>query len=57
MKSEIVAAIRRSIVNESSSSISEVKAYQKPNRLKPIGGQSRRPMRELVVSLVEVKEK
>ena len=57
MKSEIVAAIRGSVVNKSSSSISEVKAYQKPNRLKPKGGQSRRPMRELVVSLVEVKEK
>ena len=46
MKSEIVAAIRGSVVNKSSSSISEVKAYQKPNRLKPKGGQSRRPMRE-----------
>ena len=46
MKSEIVAAIRGSVVSKSSSSISEVKAYQKPNRLKPKGGQSRRPMRE-----------
>ena len=46
MKSEIVAAIKGSVVNKSSSSISEVKAYQKPNRLKPKGGQSRRPMRE-----------
>ena len=46
MKSEIIAAIRGSVVSESSSSISEVKAYQKPNRLKPKGGQSRRPMRE-----------
>ena len=44
MKSEIVAAIRGSVVNKSSSSISEVKTYQKPNRLKPKGGQSRRPM-------------
>ena len=31
MKSDIVAAIRESVVNKSSSSISEVKAYQKPN--------------------------
>ena len=44
MKSEIVAAIRASVVNKSSSSNSEVKAYQKPNRRKPKGGQSRRPM-------------
>ena len=43
MKSAIVAAIRGSVVNKSSSSISEVKAYQKQNRLKPKG---RRPMRE-----------
>ena len=46
MKSEIVAAIRGSFVNKSSSNISEVKAHQKPNRLKPKGGQSRRSMRE-----------
>ena len=46
IKSEIVAAMRGSVVNKSSSSTSEVKAYQKPNRLKPKGGQSRRPMRE-----------
>ena len=46
MKSEIVAAMKGSVVNKSSSSISEVNAYQKPNRLKPKGGQSRRPMRE-----------
>ena len=46
MKSEIVVAIRGSVVNKSSSSIREVKAYQKPNRLKPRGGQGRRPMRE-----------
>ena len=46
MKSEIVAAIRGSVVNKSSSSISEVKPYQKPNQLKPKGGQCRRPMRE-----------
>ena len=46
MKSEIVAAMRGSVVNKSSNSISEVKAYQKPNRLKQISGQSRRPMRE-----------
>ena len=31
MKSEIVAAIRGSVVNKSSSSIGEVKAYQKQN--------------------------
>ena len=43
MKSTIVAAIRGSVVNKSSSSISEVKAYQKQNRLKPKG---RRPIRE-----------
>ena len=46
MKSEIVAAIRGSVVNKRSNSISEVKAYQKPIRLKRKGGQSRRPMRE-----------
>ena len=44
MKLEIVAAIRGSVVSESCSSISKVKAYQKPNQLKPKGGQSRRPM-------------
>ena len=38
MKSEIVAVIRGSVVSKSSSSISEVKAYQRPNRLKPKGG-------------------
>ena len=38
MKSEIAAAIRGSVVSKSSSSISEVKAYQKRNRLKPKGG-------------------
>ena len=46
MKSEIVAAIRRSVFNKSSSSISEVKAYQKPNQLKTKRGQGRRRMRE-----------
>ena len=46
MKLEIVAAIGGSVVNKSSSRISEVKAYQKPNRPKPKGGQSRRPTRE-----------
>ena len=40
MKSQIVAAIRRSVVNKNSSSISELKAYQKPNQLKPKGGPS-----------------
>ena len=46
MKLEIVAAIRGSVVNKSSGRISEVKAYQKPSRPKPKGGQSRRPTRE-----------
>ena len=46
MKSEIVAVIRGSVGNKSSSSISEVKVCQKANRLKPKGGQSRRLMRE-----------
>ena len=46
MKSEIVAAIRGFVFNKSSSSIIEVKAYQKPNRLKPKDSQSRSPMRE-----------
>ena len=48
MKSENVAAIRGFVVNQSSSSISEVKASQKPNRLKPKGGQNRKPTQEFV---------
>ena len=57
MKSGIVAAIRGSVVNKSSSSISEVKAYQKPNQLKPKGVRVGGLCENLVVSLVEVKEK
>ena len=46
MKSEIVAAVRGYVVDKSSSSISEVKTYHKPNRLKLKGGQGRRPSRK-----------